>query len=103
VRYRVKPICFHWTLRTRSEIHQEEIRRSADLRDVMLAPNVNGDHEGKFDEDQPPAVAPTPAIDMAGFDFHLRTPLRGNTLRSEEKSQLQERLPRAEFRGRTGS
>ena len=68
----------------------------------MLAANVNGDHEGKFDEDQPPAGAPTPAINMGGFDFHLRTSLRGNTLRREEKSQLQGRLSRAEFRGRTG-
>jgi hypothetical protein len=53
----------------------------------MLAANVNSDDEAKFDEDQPSAVAPTPANNLGGFDFHSRTPLRGNTLLSEKKSQ----------------
>jgi hypothetical protein len=34
----------------------------------MLAANVNGDHEGKFDEDSH-RPSPIPAINMGGFVF----------------------------------
>src|SRR5258708_1374559 len=37
----------------------------------MSAGNVNADHEGKFDEDQPSAVAPAAVTVIRGFDFHF--------------------------------
>ncbi len=37
----------------------------------MLAANVDADHEGKFDENQPSAVAPDPVTVISGFDFHF--------------------------------
>src|SRR5258708_19475987 len=37
----------------------------------MSAGNVDADHEGKFDEDQPSAVAPAAVTVISGFDFHF--------------------------------
>jgi len=37
----------------------------------MLAGHVDGDNNGKFDEDEPSVVAPSQATTIAGFDFHF--------------------------------
>jgi len=57
----------------------------------MLAGNVDGDDEGKFDEDQPSAVAPSSATMIGGFDFYFECASPGNTLRNAKKSQLRRR------------
>ena len=93
VRYRVKPMCFHWTLRKRSPCEEEEIRHSANHQDVMLAGNVDDDDESKFDEDQPSAVAPSPATMIGGLDFHFGSAFPGNTLRNGKKSHQLKRRP----------
>ena len=85
VRYRVKPICFHSSLRTRSEIHarRRRSRNSGNLQDVMLAANVDTNNECKLNQYQPPALAPGLATFATAFDFHLRTSLF-NALRTSQ-------------------
>jgi len=53
---------------------------------MMLAGNVNGDDEGKFDKDQPSAVAPSPAMIIGGFDCQVGHVSPGNTVRNGKKS-----------------
>ena len=52
----------------------------------MLAGNVDGDDKRKFDEDEPSAVAPLPAMSIGGFDCHVGRVSPGNTVRNGKKS-----------------
>src|SRR5260370_17383472 len=51
----------------------------------MLAGHVDGDNDGKFDEDEPSVVAPSPATTIGGFDFHFGCASEGQYAQRWEK------------------
>src|SRR5260370_36234890 len=51
----------------------------------MSAGNVDADHEGKFDEDQPSAVTPAAVTVIRGFDFHFGRASPGQYAEKREK------------------
>src|SRR5258707_2751700 len=51
----------------------------------MLASHVDGDDDGKFDEDEPSVVAPSPATTIAEFDFHFGRVSEGQYDQRREK------------------
>lgn len=60
----------------------------------MLAGPVDGGDDGKFDEDEPSVLAPSPATTIGGFDFHFGRASEGQYTQRREKVSVKAKIPR---------